>query len=160
MADQRAAAAASRNTGNKEKLISHGDTRRRMKMRWETGQMVMDSCNRIYHDVENEEIYLWVVVVVAGTRRFARKSSPEVRRKPSLFRTSASDLGGFGWRLRKRVVLLEPLRREEHRHIYSPRVWKRRQADPFGLLCVDIFLSIHVLARLVGPHNRHGDLQQ
>ena len=38
---------------------------------------MMDSCNRIYHGVENEEIYLWVVVVVAGTRRFARKSSPE-----------------------------------------------------------------------------------
>ena len=58
LADQRAAAAASRNTGNKEKLISHGDTRRRMKMRWETGQTVMDSCKRIYHGVENEEIYL------------------------------------------------------------------------------------------------------
>ena len=84
LAGQRVAAAASRNTGNREKLISHGDTRRRMKMRWETGQTVMDSCNRIYHGVENEEIYLWVVVVVAGTRRFARKSSPDVRRKPSL----------------------------------------------------------------------------
>ena len=79
-------------------------------MRWETGQTVMDSCNRIYHGVENEEIYHYVVVVVAGTRRFARKSSPEVRQKPSLFRTSASDLGAYGWRLRKRVVLLEPLR--------------------------------------------------
>ena len=90
----------------------------------ETGQSVMDSCNRIYHGVENEEIYLWVVVVVTGTRWFAQKSSPEVRRKPSLFRTSASDLGGYGWRLRKWVVLLKPLRREEHRHIYNPRVWK------------------------------------
>ena len=79
---------------------------------------MMDSCNRIYHGVENEEIYLWVVVVVIETRWFAQKSSPEVRRKPSLFRTSASDLGGYGWRLRKRVVLLETLCREEHRHIY------------------------------------------
>ena len=85
MADQRAAAAASRNTGNREKLISHGDTHRRMKMRWETGQTVMDSCKRIYHDVENEEIYLWLVVVVTEIRRFARKISPEVCRKPNLF---------------------------------------------------------------------------
>ena len=80
------------------------------KKRWKNSQTVMDSCEGIYHGIENEEIYLWVVVVVAGRRRFARKSSPEVRWKPSLFRTSASDLGGYGWRLRKRVVLLEPLR--------------------------------------------------
>ena len=33
--------------------------------------------------VEDDEIYLVVVVVDAGTRRFGRKSSPEVRRKPS-----------------------------------------------------------------------------
>jgi len=68
---------------NREKR--HGDTRRRMKMRWETGQTVMDSCKRIYHDIENEEIYLWLVVVVTEMRRFARKISPEVCRKPNLF---------------------------------------------------------------------------
>ena len=50
---------------NREKR--HGDTRRRMKMRWETGQTVMHSYKKIYHGVENEGIYLWVVVVVAGT---------------------------------------------------------------------------------------------
>ena len=88
----------------------HGGSHRRRKNRWENGQTAMDLCNRIYHGIENEEIYLWVVVVVTVTRRFAWKSSSDVRRKPSLFRTSASDLGGYGWRLRKRVVLLEPLR--------------------------------------------------
>ena len=133
LADQRVAVAASSNTGNREKLNSHDDTRRRMKMRWETGQTVMDSCNRIYHDIENEEIYLWVVVVVAGPRRFARKSSPEVRRQPSLFRTSASDLGGYGWRLWKRVVLLEPLRREEHRQVFIGRIWVHGKIRVFGL---------------------------
>ena len=113
----------SANTENKRRA-SNADGSSENKNEMETGQSVMDSCNRIYHGVENEEIYLRVVVVVAATRRFARKSSPEVRRKPSLFRTSASDLGAYGWRLWKRVVLLEPLCREEHRHIYSPRVWK------------------------------------
>ena len=102
-------------------------------MRWETGQTVMDSCNRIYHGVENEEIYLWVVVVVIETRWFAQKSSPEVRRKPSLFRTSASDLGGYGWRLWKRDVLLEPLRREEHRQVFIGRIWVGEKIRVLGL---------------------------
>ena len=93
----------------------------------------MDSCNRIYHGVQNEEIYLWVVVVVAVTRRFARKSSPEVRRKPSLFQASTSDLGGYGWQLQKRVVLLEPLRREEHRHVFIGRVWVGAKIRVLGL---------------------------
>ena len=35
-------------------------------MRWEMGQTVMDSRNRIYHDVENDEIYLWVVSEFIG----------------------------------------------------------------------------------------------
>ena len=94
---------------------------------------MMDSCNRIYHGVENEENYLWVVVVVVGTRWFARKSSPEVRRKPSLFQTSVSDLGGYGWQLQKRVVLLEPLRREEHRHVFIGRVWVGAKIRVLGL---------------------------
>ena len=34
------------------------------------------------------------------------------------------------------------------------------QADPFDLLRVDIFVPTRVLARPVGPHNHHGDLQQ
>ena len=64
---------------------SNGDSSSEKKKEMETGQSMMDSCNRIYHGVENEEIYLWVVVVVAGMRRFAWKNSSEVRRKPSLF---------------------------------------------------------------------------
>ena len=35
------------------------------------------------------------------------------------------------------------------------------QADPSSLLCVDtFFVPTRVLARPVGPHNHHGDLQQ
>ena len=34
------------------------------------------------------------------------------------------------------------------------------QADPFGLLRVDIFVPTRVLACPVGPHNRHGNSQQ
>jgi len=75
---------------------SNGDSSPEKKKEMEIGQSVMDSCNRIYHGVEKKEIYLWVVVVVTVTRRFGRKNSPEVRRKPSLFRTSASDPGGYG----------------------------------------------------------------
>jgi hypothetical protein len=47
--------------------------------------MVMDLLNQVYHDVEDEEGYLVVVVVVfdGGTRRFRRKSSLESRRKPN-----------------------------------------------------------------------------
>ena len=58
--------------GEKEKEIGNGQT-------------VMNSFVGIYHGVENKEIYLWAVVVVAVTRRFARKSSLEVCRKSSLF---------------------------------------------------------------------------
>jgi hypothetical protein len=49
------------------------------------GQMVMDLLNQVYHDVEDEEGYLVVVVMVfdGGTRRFRRKSSLESRRKPN-----------------------------------------------------------------------------
>jgi len=36
-------------------------------------------------------------MVDAGMRRFDRKSLPEVRRKPSPFGTSASNLGGYEW---------------------------------------------------------------
>ena len=43
----------------------------------------MDSRKEVYRGVEDDEIYLMVVVVDAGTRQFGRKSSPEVRRKPS-----------------------------------------------------------------------------
>ena len=103
------------------------------KTRWKSGQTVMDSCEGIYHGIENEEIYLWVVVVVAETRWFAWKSSPEVRWKPSRFRTSASYLGGYGWRLRKRDVLLEPLRREEHRQVFIGRIWVHGKIRVFGL---------------------------
>ena len=101
-------------------------------MRWGTGQTVMDSCNKIYHSVENEEIPRRrerrdLPLGDGGCRQNATVcpkklagSSP----KTSLFRTSASDLGDYGWLLRKRDVLLEPLHREEHWHIYSARVWK------------------------------------
>ena len=40
---------------------SNGDSSSEKKKEMETGQSMMDSCNRIYHGVENEEIYLWVV---------------------------------------------------------------------------------------------------
>ena len=62
----------------KKRRASNGDGSPENKNEMEMGQSVMDSCNRIYHGVENEEIYVWVVlVVVAGTRRLARKSSSE-----------------------------------------------------------------------------------
>ena len=41
------------------------------------GQTVMDSLKGIHYGVENDKIYLVVVVVDAGTRRFGRKSSPK-----------------------------------------------------------------------------------
>ena len=41
------------------------------------GQTVMDSTKQIHYSVENDEIYLVVVVVDDGTRRFGRKSSPK-----------------------------------------------------------------------------------
>ena len=34
------------------------------------------------------------------------------------------------------------------------------QADPSGLLRVDIFVLTHILACPVGPNNRHGNSQQ
>jgi len=37
----------------------------------------MDSRKKIHYGVENDEIYLVVVVVDDGTRRFGRKSSPK-----------------------------------------------------------------------------------
>ena len=111
----------------------HGGSRRRRNNRWENGQTVMDSCNRIYHGVENEEIYLWVVMVVTGPRRFAQKILPEVHQKPSIFRTSASDLGGYGWRLRKHDVLLEPLSREEHQQVFIGRIWVGGKIRVLGL---------------------------
>jgi len=40
-------------------------------------QTVMDSTKRIHYGVENDEIYLLVVVVDAETRRFRQKSSPK-----------------------------------------------------------------------------------
>ena len=43
----------------------------------------MDLRKEGHHGEENDEIYLVVVVVDAETRQFGRKSSPEVRRKPS-----------------------------------------------------------------------------
>ena len=50
-------------------------------MRWETGQIVMDSCNRIYHGVENEEIYLCIVSEFAGDVGVGWKSSPNLAGK-------------------------------------------------------------------------------
>ena len=41
------------------------------------GQIVMDSIKGIHYGVEDDGIYLVVVVVDAGTRRFGRKSSPK-----------------------------------------------------------------------------------
>ena len=59
----------------------HGGSRRRRNNRWENGQTVMDSCNRIYHDVENEEIYLWVVSKFVGHVGVGPKSSPNFTEK-------------------------------------------------------------------------------
>jgi len=50
-------------------------------MRWEMGHTVMDSCNRIYHGVENEEIYLWVVSEFTGDAGVGQKSSPNLAGK-------------------------------------------------------------------------------
>jgi len=44
----------------------------------------MDSRKEGHYGVENDEIYLVVVTVFAGDVRGGRKSSPKVRRKPSL----------------------------------------------------------------------------
>ena len=41
------------------------------------GQTVMDSIKGIHYGIEDDEIYLVVVVVDARTRRFDRKSSPK-----------------------------------------------------------------------------------
>jgi hypothetical protein len=47
------------------------------KLRWELDEIAMDSRKQIYHDVENDEGCLLVVVASVGTRRFGRKSSSE-----------------------------------------------------------------------------------
>ena len=49
------------------------------------GPKVMDLIKGIHYGGENNEIYLVVVVVDAGTRWFGQKSSSEVRQKPSFF---------------------------------------------------------------------------
>jgi len=41
------------------------------------GQTVMDSLNQVYHDIEDEEGYLMVVVFDGRTRRFHQNSSLE-----------------------------------------------------------------------------------
>jgi hypothetical protein len=51
--------------------------RREANLRWELDETVMDSRKRIYHDVENDEGSLLVVVAGVGTRPFGRKSSSE-----------------------------------------------------------------------------------
>ena len=63
----------------------------------------MDSCNRIYHGVENEEIYLWVVSEFTGDAGVGQKSSPE----KFAIATSTIDVGQTDWRLTKPIVLLE-----------------------------------------------------
>ena len=50
-------------------------TTTKKEKRRENDQTVMDSTKRIYYGVENDEIYLKIRVVDAGTRRFGRKSS-------------------------------------------------------------------------------------
>jgi hypothetical protein len=58
--------------------VSHGGSSpERSKMWWELDKTVMDSRKRIYHDVENDEGCLLVVVAGVGTRRFGQKSSSE-----------------------------------------------------------------------------------
>ena len=67
------------------------------------GHTVMDSCNRIYHGVENEEIYLWVVSEFVEDARVGRKCSA----KKFVVATSTIDVGQTDWRLAKPIVLLE-----------------------------------------------------
>jgi len=66
---------------------SHGEARRKTSTKKEkrrgNAQTVMDSRNGRHDGVEDEEGYLLVVAVVVGNGRDGRKSSPEVRRKPS-----------------------------------------------------------------------------
>jgi hypothetical protein len=58
--------------------VSHGETSpERSQMRWELDKMAMDSRKRIYHDVENDDGCLLVVVAGVGTRRFGQKSLSE-----------------------------------------------------------------------------------
>jgi hypothetical protein len=58
--------------------VSHGGTSpERNKIRWELDETAMDSQKQIYHDVENDEGCLLVVVADVGTRQFSRKSSSE-----------------------------------------------------------------------------------
>jgi len=69
----------------------------------------MDLRKEGHYGEENDKIYLVVVVVDAGTRRFGRKSSPEVRRKPSFSKlrhptcestSGGSKKGSYFWNLR------------------------------------------------------------
>jgi len=68
-----------------------GKRHRKQRNKGENGQTVMDSIKGIHYGVENDEIYL-VVVVDAGTRRFGQKSSAKSSPETYLWRTSASDL--------------------------------------------------------------------
>jgi len=54
-----------------------GKLQRKRKKRRGNDQTVMDSTKRIHYGVENDEIYLKIRVVDAGTRRFSLKNSPK-----------------------------------------------------------------------------------
>jgi hypothetical protein len=63
-------------------------------MRWKLDETAMDSRKRIYHDVENDEDCLLVVVAGVGTRRFGRKISSESSPERKLYMKNF----GEGWR--------------------------------------------------------------
>ena len=63
-------------------MVSSSETSPEKEKRTGNGQTMMDLIKGIHYSEENGEIYL-VVVVDVETRRFCRKSSPEVHRKPS-----------------------------------------------------------------------------
>ena len=58
----------------------------------------------------------------------------KAHQKPSLFRTSASDLRGYEWQLEKRAVLLESSHRDEHRHIYTQGLEILESEDILGII--------------------------
>ena len=86
--------------------------------------MLMDLIKGIHYGGENDEIYLVVLVVDAEMRWFGRKSSPEVRRKPSCAELRRSICGATSGGSKNGLYFWNP-RIEGYAgiYIYIRRVW-------------------------------------
>ena len=82
-------------------MVSSPETSSEKEKRTGNGQTVMNLIKAIHYGEENDEIYLVVVVVDAGTRWFCRKSSPQVHRKPNFFELRRSIFGATSSGLKK-----------------------------------------------------------